>query len=591
MRRALRGSIRAAADRVELRELGVGARRGRRARRSRASSAARSARSSPGKREVVDDGLHVETGAADEQRAPAARLDVGDRGARRGLDARDRPLLRTGRRRRRGGAGPRRARRPSAWRCRCRGRGTPASSRARRSRRRRARARRSSAERRLARRGRADEREVRIDAACDGDQPATTGMRTRARGAGADTSTSSPRSQCGAAPVTRDRRRASPGARRLAGVGAAKCTSLFWRVRPDQHVGSFFDGPSTSTSSTRPTRASCLRQRVALDDLGEPRHALLHDLGGDEVVDHRRGLGARPGREHERVRRVVARPRRRPRASRSKSASVSPGKPTMMSVVTARSGIAARAAAEPLEVARGGVAAVHARERAVAPRLQRQVQVLAHAVALGHRRDRLGPEVLRVRRREADALDAVDRVERAQQVGELRAALPGAEVAAVRVDVLAEQRDLDHAVGGELLDLVHDVAHAAADLAAAHRGHDAERARVVAADLDRDPRRVVDARAGPAAPTGTPRAPRGSRRSAPSARGPRAAASAARREVVGAEHDVDVRRPAPRSGRGPSGPGSRRPRSADRAGAPSAPSGGRGGRRACCRRSPGCSRC
>ena len=48
-----------------------------------------------------------------------------------------------------------------------------------------------------------------------------------------------------------------------------------------------------------------------------------------------------------------------------------------------------------------------------------------------------------MRRREADALDAVDRVERAQQVGELRAVLPGAEIAAVGVDVLAEQRDLD----------------------------------------------------------------------------------------------------------------------------------------------------
>ena len=131
-----------------------------------------------------------------------------------------------------------------------------------------------------------------------------------------------------------------------------------------------------------------------------------------------------------------------------------------------------------------------------------------------------------MRRREADALDAVDRVERAQQVGELRAVLPGAEVAAVGVDVLAEQRDLDARRRGELLDLVHDVAHAPADLAAAHRRHDAERARVVAADLDRDPRRVRRRRAGPAAPTGTPRAPRGSRRSGPR-RGPARAAPGA----------------------------------------------------------------
>ena len=118
--------------------------------------------------------------------------------------------------------------------------------------------------------------------------------------------------------------------------------------------------------------------------------------GGDEVVDHRRGFGARSGREHERVRGVVR------------------------SVVDdfertdeVGLGLAGKAdddvggdceavdcgprTREPREVPVGRVAAVHARERAVAAGLQRQVQVLAHRRALGHRRDRLGPEVLRVR--------------------------------------------------------------------------------------------------------------------------------------------------------------------------------------------------
>ena len=40
--------------------------------------------------------------------------------------------------------------------------------------------------------------------------------------------------------------------------------------------------------------------------------------------------------------------------------------------------------------------------------------------------------------------------------------------------------------------LVDELVERATDLAAAHRGHDAERAGVVAADLDRDPRRVID---------------------------------------------------------------------------------------------------
>ena len=95
-----------------------------------------------------------------------------------------------------------------------------------------------------------------------------------------------------------------------------------------------------------------------------------------------------------------------------------------------------------------------------------------------------------MRRREADPLDAVDRVERFEQVGEAGRVLPGAEVATVGVDVLAEHRDLAHAVGRERGDLGDDVAQPAAHLATPHLRHDAEGARVVAADLDRDPRRV-----------------------------------------------------------------------------------------------------
>ena len=75
MRRTLCGSMRAAA-------VGVGGARARAYAAAtppgsavRASSSARSARSSPGKLEVVDDRLHVEAGAADEQRAAAACLD------------------------------------------------------------------------------------------------------------------------------------------------------------------------------------------------------------------------------------------------------------------------------------------------------------------------------------------------------------------------------------------------------------------------------------------------------------------------------------------------------------------------------------
>ena len=91
-------------------------------------------------RERIDDRLQVQAGAADEQRALAARLDVGDRVAcaRPGSAPPTSPP--TARRRRSGGAGSRLARGRWAWPSRCRARGRPASSRPRRSRRHRARA-------------------------------------------------------------------------------------------------------------------------------------------------------------------------------------------------------------------------------------------------------------------------------------------------------------------------------------------------------------------------------------------------------------------------------------------------------------------
>ena len=90
------------------------------------------------------------------------------------------------------------------------------------------------------------------------------------------------------------------------------------------------------------------------------------------------------------------------------------------------------------------------------------MHVLADRLALGHRRDHRLAEVLRVRAREADPLDPVDRVAGAQQLAELRAQV-GREVAAPRVHVLAEQRDLPHALAGEPRDLGDDLARPAAD--------------------------------------------------------------------------------------------------------------------------------
>ena len=113
--------------------------------------------------------------------------------------------------------------------------------------------------------------------------------------------------------------------------------------------------------------------------------------------------------------------------------------------------------------------------------------MLADGVALGHRGDDRLAEVLRMRAREADPLDPVDRVAGAQELAELGADV-GREIAAPGVDVLAEQRDLAHAVRCELRHLGDDVAGPAALLPPADRRHDAVRARRVAAHRHLHPR-------------------------------------------------------------------------------------------------------
>ena len=182
---------------------------------------------------------------------------------------------------------------------------------------------------------------------------------------------------------------------------------------------------------------------------------------------------------------------------------------------------------------------------------------------LGHRGDHVVGEVARVRAGEAHPLQPVDAAAGPQQLAER---VPVAELDAVRVDVLAEQGDLQDALGHQRLDLGQDLPRPAVLLPAAQRRHDAERAGVVAAHRDRHPAGVASTPAGPAASTGTPPAPRGSPPRRPRCAGPAPAAPAGSR-CCGYRTRRRPRAPAGRSRRGPSGPGSRRPRSACRGGA------------------------
>ena len=145
--------------------------------------------------------------------------------------------------------------------------------------------------------------------------------------------------------------------------------------------------------------------------------------------------------------------------------------------------------ADPLDqaqVALGAVGAAHRLQHAGGAGLQRQVQVLADGLALGHGCDHVVAHVLRVRAGETDARDPVHRVQVAEQTAE-PGSLPGGQVAPPGVDVLAQQRQLADAVGGQPARLPDQVVQRPALLAAAHAGNDAVAALRVAALRDLQP--------------------------------------------------------------------------------------------------------
>ena len=140
----------------------------------------------------------------------------------------------------------------------------------------------------------------------------------------------------------------------------------------------------------------------------------------------------------------------------AKSASLSPGKPTMKSDDSARSGRAARSASTSAPIVVGRVAAVHRLQHGIGARLHRQMQErhqLRH-VAMGA--DQLRVHVARVRGGVAQPGEPGDLGQRAQQAGEA----PGRAVralAVVGVDVLAQQRELARTAGDEAARLAQDV--------------------------------------------------------------------------------------------------------------------------------------
>jgi hypothetical protein len=168
------------------------------------------------------------------------------------------------------------------------------------------------------------------------------------------------------------------------------------------------------------------------------------------------------------------------------------------------------------------------------------VQLVADVGGLGHRRDHVIGEVLRVRAGEPDPLQPVDVTAGPQQLAEGE---PVAELDPVGVDVLTEQGDLQDALLDQRANLGEDVAGPAVPLTAAQGRDDAEGTGVVAADRDGHP-------------AGVGRLPSGGQRGREDLQGladldlglvvvPRPVQQHRQgADVVGTEHDVDPGRPA-----------------------------------------------
>ena len=160
-----------------------------------------------------------------------------------------------------------------------------------------------------------------------GGQPATTGMRARRLGAGPDEAgpTCSPTRWCGPAAVDPHAREGARGEHR-ASARARKCTSLPWRVRPTRAP----PGPSSTALRRAPPRSArsgrgAERAPSARSTTFSRAKRSAITSGGTNPRSSAGGQRAGPRGEDEGEGAVVARPRRRLRASLEVLARSRPG--------------------------------------------------------------------------------------------------------------------------------------------------------------------------------------------------------------------------------------------------------------------------
>ena len=271
---------------------------------------------------------------------------------------------------------------------------------------------------------------------------------------------------------------------RLRPRSPSKLTVVLRRVRPRTIAGSVRLGPSTRTSSTRPIR-SALRSAATRCTRSTSASSLACLTSSGTGLGKRSRL--RPASRRVDERECAVEPNRVDQRQRLLEVVLGLAGESHDEIGTQRqirNGVAQRVH-EP-EIAIAVVRATHCLQDARRAGLRWQVNVLADARALGHCRDDGRAEVLGMRAREPDPVDAVHGVARPQQLAELGVDV-GTKVTTPGVDVLAEQRDLPDAGIGEPRDLGEDVPRPPTLLAAANSGDDAVRARGVASHRDLHP--------------------------------------------------------------------------------------------------------
>ena len=209
-------------------------------------------------------------------------------------------------------------------------------------------------------------------------------------------------------------------------------------------------------------QALVLVPRDVVDERGEPFVAVLDRLGGHLVV-HRRRRASRARGVDERERAGEPRPAHDLHGLEE----VVLGLAREADDDVGRDRGVGHRRADPVddaEVALLAVGPAHRPQDPVGARLQGHVQLRHHVGRLGHGVDDVVGELRRVRRREPHPFEPVDLAAGPEQLGER---LPVAELDAVRVDVLPQQRHLTDALGDQRLDLGEDLTGPAVLLLAA----------------------------------------------------------------------------------------------------------------------------